>query len=154
MTAERDLAEERLRAYRRELFGAKGEARDPDQLGLFNEAEALASNALPAQEDAPDMFVGLSRNHVLIDTYATLTRRALSLTSLHKWGHEGCSFLKDPARIIEQIEKHQLKAATETITRHYQHVVRYYHFEAQTPGTELSIAEALLPFVPRKAARD
>ena len=31
--AERDLAEERLRAYRRELFGAKSEARDAGQLG-------------------------------------------------------------------------------------------------------------------------
>jgi len=57
VTAERDLAEERLRAYRRELFRAKSEARDPDQLGLFNEAEALASNALPAQEDTPDTKV-------------------------------------------------------------------------------------------------
>jgi transposase len=56
--AERDLAEERLRAYRRELFGAKSEARDADQLGLFNEAEALAPNATPAQEDAPETKVG------------------------------------------------------------------------------------------------
>lgn len=51
--AERDLAEERLRAYRRELFGAKSEARDAGQLGLFNEAEALTANAQPAQEDVP-----------------------------------------------------------------------------------------------------
>ncbi|WP_423396133.1 hypothetical protein [Burkholderia sp. LMG 21824] len=43
VTAERDLAEERLRAYRRELFGAKGEARDSDRPGLFNEAEAIVS---------------------------------------------------------------------------------------------------------------
>jgi transposase len=54
VTAERDLAEERLRAYRRELFGAKSEARDADQLGLFNEAEALApAGTQPAQEDTP-----------------------------------------------------------------------------------------------------
>lgn len=53
MTAERDLAEERPRAYRRELFGAKSEVRNADQLGLINEAESLASNALPAQEDTP-----------------------------------------------------------------------------------------------------
>jgi hypothetical protein len=57
VTAERDLAEERLRAYRRELFSAKSEARDQDQLGLFNEAEALASNATPAQEDRPESKV-------------------------------------------------------------------------------------------------
>ncbi|HDR9045519.1 TPA: IS66 family transposase [Burkholderia contaminans] len=57
VTAERDLAEERLRSYRRELFGAKSEARDSDQLGLFNEAEALGANATPAQEDAPDTTV-------------------------------------------------------------------------------------------------
>ncbi|MBN3723701.1 IS66 family transposase [Burkholderia sp. Ac-20379] len=53
VTTERDLAEERLRAYRRELFGAKSEARDSDQPGLFNEAEALGANATPAQEDIP-----------------------------------------------------------------------------------------------------
>lgn len=58
VTAERDLAEERLRAYRRELFGAKSEARDAGQLGLFNEAEALAAvGAQPAQEDAPSTRV-------------------------------------------------------------------------------------------------
>ena len=51
VTAERDLAEERLRAYRRDLFGAKSEARDSEQFGLFNEAEALGANAAPAQED-------------------------------------------------------------------------------------------------------
>src|SRR5258708_8336678 len=58
VTAERDLAEERLRAYRRELFGAKSEARASDQLGLFNEAEALAARATPAQEDASETTVG------------------------------------------------------------------------------------------------
>lgn len=58
VTAERDLAEERLRAYRRELFGAKGESRSLDQLGLFNEAEALGTNATPSQEDSPETTVG------------------------------------------------------------------------------------------------
>ena len=58
VTAERDLAEERLRAYRRELFGAKSEVRASDQLGLFNEAEALGANATPAQEDTPETTVG------------------------------------------------------------------------------------------------
>ncbi|VVE59315.1 transposase [Pandoraea iniqua] len=57
VTAERDLAEERLRSWRRELFGAKSEARDLDQPGLFNEAEALGANATPAQEDTPDTTV-------------------------------------------------------------------------------------------------
>ena len=57
VTAERDLAEERLRAYRRERFGAKSETRDSDQPGLFNEAEALGANATPAQEDSPSTTV-------------------------------------------------------------------------------------------------
>ncbi|WP_321894046.1 IS66 family transposase [Paraburkholderia tropica] len=51
--AERDLAEERLRAYKHELFGASSEARATDQLGLFNEAEALGTDAAPAREDEP-----------------------------------------------------------------------------------------------------
>lgn len=53
VTAQRDLAQERLRAYGRELFAAKSEMRSSHQLGLFNEAEALAANAIPAQEDSP-----------------------------------------------------------------------------------------------------
>jgi transposase len=58
VTVERDLAEERLRAYRRELFGAKSEARDVGQLGLFNEAEALAPGGTQsAQEDPMPMKV-------------------------------------------------------------------------------------------------
>lgn len=57
VTAQRDLAEERLRSYRHELFGARSEARAPDQPGLFNEAEALGANATPAQEDIPESMV-------------------------------------------------------------------------------------------------
>jgi len=57
VTAERDLAEERLRAYRHELFGAKSEARASEQLGLFNEAEALGVNVTPAQEDIPETTI-------------------------------------------------------------------------------------------------
>ncbi|MFL9912766.1 transposase [Paraburkholderia sp. RL17-337-BIB-A] len=57
VTAQRDLAEERLRAYRRELFGAKSEARASEQPGLFNEAEALGTNTTPAQEDTPETKV-------------------------------------------------------------------------------------------------
>lgn len=51
--AERDLAEERLRACKHELFGASSEARATDQLGLFNETEALGTDATPAREDEP-----------------------------------------------------------------------------------------------------
>ncbi|MDH6153597.1 hypothetical protein OKW46_007587 [Paraburkholderia sp. WSM4179] len=58
VTAERDLAGEHIRAYRRELFGAECEARDSDQFGLFNEAEALGANATPAREDTPETTVG------------------------------------------------------------------------------------------------
>jgi transposase len=58
VSAERDLAEERLRAYRRELFGAKSEARALDQLGLFNEVEVLGANTTPAQEDTSETIAG------------------------------------------------------------------------------------------------
>ncbi|TWC56952.1 MULTISPECIES: IS66 family transposase [unclassified Burkholderia] len=57
VTAERDLAEERLRAYRHELFGAKSEARDSDQPSLFNQAEVLGASSTPAQEDNPESTV-------------------------------------------------------------------------------------------------
>jgi hypothetical protein len=57
VTVERDLAQERLRAYRRELFSAKSEARGDNQLGLFNEAEVLGKNSAPAREDIPESTV-------------------------------------------------------------------------------------------------
>lgn len=58
VTAQRDLAEEKLRAYKHELFGASSEARHADQLGLFNEAEALARTTdAPAREDVPGTLV-------------------------------------------------------------------------------------------------
>ena len=53
---ERDLLQERLKAFLRKLFAAKSEARGADQRELFlNEAEALApTSATPAaQEDEP-----------------------------------------------------------------------------------------------------
>jgi len=60
--AERDLAEERLRAYKHELFGASSEARATDQLGLFNEAEALGTDATPAREaEAATQVAGHTR---------------------------------------------------------------------------------------------
>jgi len=55
VTTERDLALERLKAFQRQLFAAKSEARGTEQKDLFlNEAEALAPSAavLPAEEDA------------------------------------------------------------------------------------------------------
>lgn len=62
VTAERDLAEERLRAYRRELCGVESEARDSDQLGLFNEAETLGTNATPVREDVPETTIAAHRH--------------------------------------------------------------------------------------------
>ena len=57
VTVERDLLQERLKAYLHQLFAAKSEARGTDQRDLFlNEAEALAStgDTAAAQEDASD----------------------------------------------------------------------------------------------------
>jgi len=51
---ERDLLQERLKAFLRQLFTAKSEARGTDQQDLFlNEAEALAPTpATPAAEES------------------------------------------------------------------------------------------------------
>lgn len=60
ITTERDLALERLKAFQRQLFAAKSEARGSEQKDLFlNEAEALApgSTVLPSEEDAPETEV-------------------------------------------------------------------------------------------------
>jgi len=58
VTAERDLAHERLSAFTRQLFAAKSEARGSEQKDLFlNEAEALAGGTLPGEEITPGITV-------------------------------------------------------------------------------------------------
>jgi transposase len=58
VTTERDLYHERLKLFQRRLFAAKSEMRDARQQDLFfNEAEALAPGADPAQESEPDRTV-------------------------------------------------------------------------------------------------
>jgi transposase len=57
---ERDLLKEQLKAFQRQLFGAKSEARSAEQRDLFlNEAEALAPTAAtaPAQSDEAETEV-------------------------------------------------------------------------------------------------
>jgi transposase len=57
---ERDLLKEQLKAFQRQLFGAKSEARSAQQRDLFlNEAEVLAPTAatVPAQDDQTDIKV-------------------------------------------------------------------------------------------------
>jgi transposase len=54
VTAQRDRAEEKLRAYKHELSGASSAARHADQVGLFNEAGALTTTVdTAAREDVP-----------------------------------------------------------------------------------------------------
>ncbi len=55
VTVERDVLKERIRAFLRQLFAARSEARGSEQKDLFfNEAEAEAPTVttLPAQEEA------------------------------------------------------------------------------------------------------
>lgn len=52
LKVERDLLQEKLKAFLRKLFDAKSEARGTDQKDLFfNEAEALAPGASPVAEE-------------------------------------------------------------------------------------------------------
>lgn len=60
MTVERDLTLERLKAFQRELFGARTKSRGSEQkYQFFNEVKPLAmtSMSLPAQEDSAQMMV-------------------------------------------------------------------------------------------------
>ena len=51
--AERDLLQERLNQFKRQLFAAKSEASSQQQRDMFfNEAESLGANAEPAHEEA------------------------------------------------------------------------------------------------------
>lgn len=53
--AERDLLQERLNQFKRQLFAAKSEASSQHQRDMFfNEAESLGAHAEPAREEAED----------------------------------------------------------------------------------------------------
>jgi hypothetical protein len=57
VAVERDVLQERIKAFLHQLFAARSEARGTDQRDMFlNETEALAptSETLVAQEDEPD----------------------------------------------------------------------------------------------------
>ncbi|KWZ58526.1 hypothetical protein WK57_18950 [Burkholderia ubonensis] len=109
VTAERDLAEERLRAYKRELFGASSESRESGQLGLFNEAEALATTSgQPAAEDAAETAV------------AGHTRKKRGRKPL------------DPG-LPREIVRHELPES-ERFCAHDGHVLRRVEFEAEQEG--------------------
>ncbi|AGR69822.1 transposase C of IS166 homeodomain protein [Burkholderia pseudomallei MSHR983] len=57
-TVERDLLREKLKAYQRQLFAAKSEARGAEQRDLFlNEAEAAATGSEPAQETEAEQSI-------------------------------------------------------------------------------------------------
>ena len=107
--AERDLAEQRLRAYRRELFGAKSEARHSSQLGLFNEAEALAPNAAPAQEHRPGTKVAAhtrnKRGRKPLDPYLPREVRRHELPEEQRFcAHDGHALIEIGVQISEQLD--------------------------------------------------
>lgn len=61
VTVERDLLREKLKAYQRQLFAAKSEARGSEQRDLFlNEAEVLAAENTPALESEVDTSVEIA----------------------------------------------------------------------------------------------
>jgi transposase len=58
VTVERDLLREKLKAFQRQLFAAKSEARGSEQRDLFlNEAEAAATGSEPAQETEAEQSI-------------------------------------------------------------------------------------------------
>ncbi|SDJ47091.1 Transposase [Paraburkholderia steynii] len=60
VTVERDLLREKLKAYQRQQFAAKSEARAVEQRDLFlNEAEAHAAGCEPALESGAEQSIGV-----------------------------------------------------------------------------------------------
>jgi hypothetical protein len=141
VTAERDLAEERLRAYRHELFGAKSEARDSDQPSLFNEAEMLGASSTPAQEVRDHR----SRRRVRLRAARAAQHRAAGWDRVACDGPASCAYVQRPSileyllvefgvEISEQLDvipeqlrviQHQ-RVKYACINRHY----FFYHYHA------------------------
>jgi transposase len=112
VTVERDLLRERLKAFQRQLFGAKSEARDGDQRDLFlNEAEALAAGCEAAQESAPedDVEIGAhkrkKRGRKPLDPMLPreVVRHELPETE-RVCAHDGAALVEIGAEISEQLD--------------------------------------------------
>ncbi|MCU0922912.1 MAG: IS66 family transposase [Burkholderiaceae bacterium] len=149
VTAERDLAQERLAAYRRELFAATSEARGRDQMGLFNEAEALApeADARPAQEDEPAIGVAAhqrkgKRGRKPIDPNVPRTVLRHELPEAERFcAHDGHALVEIGVLVSEQIE-----VIPEQI-----HVLQHQRVKYACPCCELGIQVTPAParIIPR-----
>jgi transposase len=149
VTAERDLAQERLAAYRRELFAARSEARGRDQIGLFNEAEALAPNAeaRPAQEDEPTVEVAAhkrkgKRGRKPIDPNAPRTVLRHELPESERFcAHDGHALVEIGVVVSEQID----------VIPEQVHVIQHQRVKYACPCCELGIKVTPAParIIPR-----
>lgn len=92
-------------------------------------------------------LVRLSGNRVLEDIHAQLTRRVTLLHSMYRSEFDQCALADDHIRILDLIEKRQIKKAQDLIAEHNRVVVKGFLLEETEAHKPLPLAEALAPFL-------
>ncbi len=92
-------------------------------------------------------LVRLAGNRVLEDMHAQLTRRVTLLHSIYRSEFDQCALADDHLRILDLIEKRQLKKAQDLIAEHNRVIVKGFFLEESEAKRPLPLAEAIAPFL-------
>ena len=96
--------------------------------------------------DFHTLFIRLGRNRVIEDIYAQLIRRESLLQSLYNNDFDYHHLLDEHEKIVDLLEKRQVKKAQALIETHHRNVVRGYIMDGES-HPELSIPDALAPYL-------
>lgn len=92
-------------------------------------------------------LVRLTANRILEDMHAQLTRRVTLLHSMYRTEFDQCLLADDHIRILDLIEKRQIKKAQDLLAEHNRLVVKGFFLEEGEVRRPLPLAEALAPFL-------
>ncbi|MFA5123974.1 GntR family transcriptional regulator [Zavarzinia sp.] len=92
-------------------------------------------------------LVRLTGNRVLEDMHAQLTRRVTLLHSLYRSEFDQCALADDHLRILDLVERRQIKKAQDLIAEHNRLIVKGFFLEEAETRKPLPLAEALAPYL-------
>jgi DNA-binding GntR family transcriptional regulator len=75
------------------------------------------------------VLVKLSRNRLLEDVHSQFVRRSQLLQALFPKDFDYCRLCEDHVKLVQLIERRQVKRAQDLIEEHYRTVLRGYHME-------------------------
>lgn len=98
-----------------------------------------------------EVLVRLSRNSVVQQLHAQLTRRTALLRSLVSSRFDYCGLLNDHFELVDLLEAGKVSEAQKLIARHHNDLVKGYLLDEEIEQS-VSVSEALMPFLKQSDA--